>query len=155
LDVRLRPEASARLGLTAGDVRRAATTLIKGLKVGELYRDQKIYDVFIWGAEDVRNDVSKLSALPVETPLGTHVPLADVAEIPLSPAANEIKREGASRKIDVTCNIAPGSDLGSVARAVQERVSVLEFPREYHPEFLGEYAAREESSRRLMALAAV
>jgi CzcA family heavy metal efflux pump len=155
LDVRLRPEASARLGLTAGDVRRAATTLVKGLKVGELYREQKIFDVFIWGTEDVRNDVAKLSALPVETPLGTHVPLSDVAEIALVPAANEIKREGASRKIDVTCNIAPGADLGSVAREVQKRVSALEFPREYHPEFLGEYAAREESSRRLLALGAL
>src|SRR5205823_7272151 len=93
--------------------------------------------------------------LPVETPLGTHVPLSDVAEIALMPAANEIKREGASRKIDVTCNIAPGSDLGSVAREVQRRVSALEFPREYHPEFLGEYAAREESRQRLLALSAL
>jgi CzcA family heavy metal efflux pump len=152
LDVRLRPEASARLGLTAGDVRRAATTLVKGLKVGELYREQKIFDVFIWGAEAVRNDVAKLGALPVETPLGTHVPLSDVAEIALVPAANEIKREGASRKIDVTCNVA-GRDLGSVAREVEARVKALEFPREYHPEFLGEFAAREESSRRLLALA--
>jgi Cu/Ag efflux pump CusA len=111
--------------------------------------------VFIWGTEDVRNDVSKLSALPVETPLGTHVPLSDVAEIALVPAANEIKREGASRRIDVTCNIAPGADLGTVAKAVEEKVKALEFPREYHPEFLGEYAARAESENRLMALAAL
>ena len=151
LDVRLRPEASARLGLTAGDVRRAATTLVKGMKVGELYREQKIFDVFIWGTEEVRNDVSKLSSLPIETPLGTHVPLSDVAEIALVPAANEIKREGASRRIDVTCNVT-GRDLGSVAREVEEAVKKLDFEREYHPEFLGEYAAREESSRRLMAL---
>ena len=61
IDVRLRPEASARLGLTAGDIRRAATTLVNGAKVGELYREQKIFDVFVWGTEDVRNDVSKLS----------------------------------------------------------------------------------------------
>src|SRR5262245_58282548 len=155
LDVRLRPEASARLGLTAGDIRRAATTLVKGEKGGELYREQKIFDVFIWGTEEVRNDVSKLSALPVETPLGTHVPLSDVAEIALVPAANEIKREGASRRIDVTCNIAPGSDLGTVAKAVEEKVKALDFPREYHPEFLGEYAARAESQNRLMALSAL
>ncbi len=108
--------------------------------------------MFIWGTEDVRNDVSKLSSLPIETPLGTHVPLSDVAEIALVPAANEIKREGASRRIDVTCNVA-GRDLGSVARDIEDRVKQLEFPREYHLEFLGEYAAREESSRRLLALA--
>jgi CzcA family heavy metal efflux pump len=154
LDVRLRPEASARLGLTAGDVRRAATTLIKGLKVGELYRDQKILDVFVWGVEGVRNDISTVSALPIETPLGTHVPLSDAAEIALVPAPNEIKREGASRKIDVTCNVQ-GRDLGSVAREIEKRVRALDFAREYHPEFLGEYAAREESRRRLLALGAL
>ncbi len=155
LDVRLRPEASARLGLTAGDIRRAATTLVKGSKVGELYREQKIFDVFIWGTEEIRNDVAKLGSLPVETPMGTHVPLSDVAEVALVPAANEIKREGASRRIDVTCNLAPGADLGAVARQIEEKVKALDWPREYHPEFLGEYAARAESQNRLMALAAL
>src|SRR5262249_51370247 len=111
LDVRLRPDAASRLGLTPGDVRRSATTLIKGTKVGEVYKDQKIFDVFVWGVERVRNDVSKLRDLPIETPLGTHVPLGDVADVAIVPAPNEIKREGASRKIDVTCNVQ-GRDLG-------------------------------------------
>ena len=154
LNIRVRPEAAARLGLTAGDVRRAATTLVNGTKVGEVFKDQKVFDVFVWGVEGVRNDVTALHALPVETPLGTHVPLADVAEVAIVPAPNEIKREGASRRIDVTCNVA-GRDLGSVAREIKEKVSALSFDREYHPEFLGEYAAREESRQRLTALAAL
>jgi Cu/Ag efflux pump CusA len=95
-----------------------------------------------------------VSQLPIETPLGTHVPLSDAAEIALVPAPNEIKREGASRKIDVTFNVQ-GRDLGSVAREIEKRVRALDFEREYHPEFLGEYAAREESSRRLTALGAL
>ena len=154
LDVKLRSEAASRLGLTPGDVRRSATTLVSGSKVGELYRDQKIFDVFVWGAERVRNDVSQLHNLPIETPLGTHVPLGDVAEVAIVPAPNEIKREGASRRIDVTCNVE-GRDLGSVAREIEEKVRKLPFEREYHPEFLGEFAAREESRRRLLALAAL
>ncbi len=154
LDVSLRPEAAGRLGLAPGDVRRSAETLVKGKKVGEVYRDQKIFEVFVWGVERVRNDVAELNDLPIETPLGTHVPLGDVAEVAIVAAPNEIKREGASRRIDVTCNVE-GRDLGSVARELEARVKQVEFPREYHPEFLGEYAAREESRRRLMALAAL
>ena len=154
VEVKLKPEAAARLGLTPGDVRRAATTLVKGSKVGELYKDQKIFDVFVWGVEGVRNDVTSLGSLPVETPLGTHVPLRDVAEVSIVAAPNEIKREGASRRLDVTCNVA-GRDLGSVAREIEAKVKALSFDREYHPEFLGEYAAREESRRRLMALSAL
>jgi CzcA family heavy metal efflux pump len=155
LDVRLKPEAAANLGLSPGDVRRAATTLVKGAKVGELYKDQKILDVFVWGVEKVRSDVSALNALPVETPLGTHVPLGDVADVAIVAAPNEIKREGASRRIEVTCNVK-GSDLGSVARAIEQRVRErVTFDREYHPEFLGEYAAREASRQRLLWLSAL
>ncbi len=153
LDVRLRPEAAARYGLTPGDVRRAATTLVKGSKVGELYEQQKIFDVVVWGVPKVRDDISALRDLLVETAQGTHVPLGDVADLEVVPAPNEIKREGASRRIDVTCNVS-GRDLGGVAREVEEKVRALSFPQEYHPEFLGEYAAREESRRRLLALAA-
>jgi Cu/Ag efflux pump CusA len=43
-------------------------------------------------------------------------------------------------------------DLGSVAREVEAKVKALSFDRGYHPEFLGEYAARQASQNRLLAL---
>src|SRR5207302_11175060 len=87
------------------------------------------------------------------TAAGTgHVLLGDVADVEVVPAPNEILREGASRRIDVTCNVQ-GRDLGSVARDIEARVRKLEFGRGYHPEFLGEYTARQESQWRLLALA--
>ena len=116
LDVRLRPDAAARLGLTPGDVRRAATTLVKGSKVGELYDQQKIFDVFVWGVEKVRDDPNALRDLPIETPAGAHVRLGDVADVAMVPAPNVITHENASRKIDITCNVTDGADLGQVAR---------------------------------------
>ncbi len=155
IEVRLRPDAAARLGLTPGDVRRAATTLVKGLKVGELYDQQKIFDVFVWGVDKVRDDPTALRNLPIETPTGAHVPLGDVADVTIVPAPNIINRENVSRKIDITCNVTPGADLGQVARAIEAKVKEVPMEREYHPEFLGEYAARAESRRRLLTLAAL
>jgi CzcA family heavy metal efflux pump len=156
LQVRLKPEAAARFGLTPGDVRRAATTLIRGQKVGELYEDQKIVDVVVWGVEKVRDDVSSLRNLPIELPGGAGtVPLGDVAEVTIAPAPNEIKREKASRRLDITCNVA-GRDLGAVAKEIEAAVKKdVTFGPEYFPEFLGEYAARQESSQRLLALSAL
>jgi Cu/Ag efflux pump CusA len=46
-----------------------------------------------------------------------------------------------------------GRDLGSVAKEIEAKVKEVPFDREYHPEFLGEYAARQESTRKLVALA--
>ena len=62
-----------------------------------------------------------------------------------------MKRESASRRLDITCNVA-GRDLGSVAREIERGVLKLDFDSGYHPEFLGEYAARQASQRRLFAL---
>ena len=153
VQVRLKPEAAANLGLTPGMVRRAATTLIKGQKVGEIYQDQKVFDVTVWGVERVRSDLQALRELVIETPGGARVPLGDVADLAIVPAPNEIKRESASRRIDVTCNVA-GTDLGSVAREIQRRVQALPFAQGYHPEFLGEYAARQSSRNRLLFFSA-
>jgi Cu/Ag efflux pump CusA len=75
-----------------------------------------------------------------------------VADVAIVSSSNEVKREGASRRIDVTCNALGGKDLGTVARDIEKKVRGLSFAREYHPEFLGEYAAREESRQRLYAL---
>ena len=77
-----------------------------------------------------------------------------MADITIEKTPNTIKREGASRRIDVTCNVE-GRDLGSVAREIERKVRGLPFERGYHPEFLGEYAERQESRRRLFSLAAL
>jgi CzcA family heavy metal efflux pump len=154
VQIRLRPEAAARFGLTPGQVRRTVGTLVKGTKVGEVFENQMSFDVVVWGIPEVRSDLYALRNLPVDLPTGGHAPLGDIADLEIVPTPNEIKREGASRRIDITCNVK-GRDLGSVAREIQAKVQALPFERGYHPEFLGEYAAREESRRRLFALAAL
>ncbi len=159
LEIRVRPDAAARVGLTPGDVRRAATTLVKGLKVGELYQGQKVYDVAVWGVPSVRDDVTAVRRLAIETPTGGHVPLGDVLDRGLDrpeKRANEIKPRGAPR--GGSTSRATSSRASTSARSpapCKEKVSALPFEREYHPEFLGEYAAREESRRRLLALSAL
>jgi CzcA family heavy metal efflux pump len=151
VQVRLRPDAAARFGLSPGQVRHTVATLIRGTKVGEVYEDQKTYDVVVRGDPKVRANVEAIREIPIDLPFGGQAPLKDVADVYIEPAPNEIKRESASRRLDVTCNVA-GRDLGSVAREIEAAVKKLDFPAEYHPEFLGEYAARQESQRRLFAL---
>ncbi|MEJ6643482.1 MAG: efflux RND transporter permease subunit [Akkermansiaceae bacterium] len=154
IEVRLRPETAANFGLTPGIVRRAVTTLIQGTKVGEIYQDQKVIGVSVWGEEAVRTDLAALRRLPIDTPTGGAVPLGDVADIIVVPTPNTIKREGSSRRIDVTCNVS-GRDLGSVARDVEKKVGELTFDSGYHPEFLGEFAERQASRRQLFGLSAL
>ncbi|WP_428305673.1 efflux RND transporter permease subunit [Lacipirellula sp.] len=154
VDVRLKPAAAERFGLTAGQVRRAVTTLLRGTKVGEVYENQQKVDVVVWGAENARTDLTSLHDLQIDVPAGGHVPLREVAEIGIVPAPNEVKRENGSRRIDVTCD-AKGRDLGSVASEIETAVNNVQFAQGYHPEFLGEYAELQASQKRLLLLGAL
>jgi CzcA family heavy metal efflux pump len=151
VEVRFRPEAGARFGLTAGQARAAAETMVKGTKVGEVFEQQKVFDVVVWSSPEVRQSVQDLRALPLTAPGASQVPLGEVADVVVAPAPNVVQRENSSRRIDVTANVR-GRDLGAVAREVEARVRGLAFPQAYHPEFLGEYAARQESQNRLRLL---
>ena len=152
VEVRVLPGAARRFGLSSGELRAAAATMIQGTKVGEIYDEQKIFDVTVWGIPEVRHDLGALRDLRLDTPSGANIPLRDVTDIRIAPTPNSITHENGSRKIDITCNVR-GRDLGSVAREIEEAVLGIEFDRGYHPEILGEYAARRQARNRLLLLA--
>ena len=152
VEVRVLQEAARRFGLSSGDLRTTAAIMIQGAKVGEIYDQQKIFDVTVWGVPKVRHDLGALRDLRLDTPSGANIPLRDVTDIRIAPTPNSITHENGSRKIDITCNVR-GRDLGSVAREIEEAVLGIEFDRGYHPEILGEYAARRQARNRLLLLA--
>ncbi|MGE5837681.1 MAG: efflux RND transporter permease subunit [Acidobacteriota bacterium] len=154
IEIRFRPDLAERFGLTPADVRRTVTTLVQGTKVGEFYENQRVFDVVVRGRPEARSSPEALRALRVATESGTTVPIRDVADIQVGPALSEVTREGGSRKIDVTCNVR-NRDLGSVARDIAARLGTIALGQGYHAEVLGEYAARQASSRRLLAMSAL
>ncbi len=150
LEVRVRREAAERVGLSAGEIRRASSTLIQGTRVGEIYRGSQPVEVTVWSVPSARDSLSALRALPIEAP-GGPVRLGDVADVAIAPAPNVIQHEQGSRRIDVTCNVA-GRDLGSVARDVRERLASVKLRGGLHVELLGEAAARTQARNRLLGL---
>ena len=124
MEVRFDPERAAAFGLTPGQVRSAAATLVQGTKVGEFYEDQRLFDVVVWGAPEVRRNLDAIRALQVPVANGGLVPLGSVAHVEVTPTPNEITRENGSRRIDVTSNVR-GRDLGAVARDIQAQLGGL------------------------------
>lgn len=151
LAVKFQADKAARFGLSAADVRSAINILVNGLKAGEIYQDQKIFDVVVWGTKDQSANIEIIRDLQIDIPAGGRVPLKDVADVYVAPTPNEITRESSSRRIDVTCN-TKGRDLGSVARDIQSKLKGVSFAAGYHPEILGEYKERQESQKRLYSL---
>ncbi|MDB5119610.1 MAG: hypothetical protein JWN56_828 [Sphingobacteriales bacterium] len=151
LAVKFHADNAARFGVSATNVRSAINTLVNGTKVGEVYEDQKIFDVVVWGTNDQRASIEDIRNLLIDIPRGGRVPLKDVADVYVAPTPNEITREQSSRRIDVTCN-TKGRDLGAVAKDIQTQLAGVSFDAGYHPEILGEYAERQKSQNRLYSL---
>jgi CzcA family heavy metal efflux pump len=136
-------------GIKPGDVRRAQGAMMASLEVGDFYIDQKAFDVAIWGKPEIRNDLTALREMLIDTPAGGHVRLEDVAEVRIVPTPNHIEHEGLLRRIDVLANVR-GRDLGSVVGDVESMLQEVDFPLEYHPELLGEFAERQAAQQRIL-----
>jgi Cu/Ag efflux pump CusA len=139
-------------GIKPGDVRRASAILLSGLEVGFLFEEQKIFEVVVWGAPTLRESLTDVKELLIETPISGLVPLQDLAEISVTSGPTEIQREAVSRYIDVMANVR-GRDLAGIGNDVNRGLAQIEFPLEYRAEMLGETAERIATQRRVMAFA--
>ena len=140
------------VGLKPGDVRRAASTLLAGEEVGDIFREGKAYDVVVWSTPENRHSLTSVQNLPIDTPGGGSVRLGEIADISVNPTPNLIEREGGSRHIDVGGNVAE-RDLGAVVDEVEERLAGLEMPLGFHTELLGEFTERQAAQQRLLLFA--
>ena len=146
--------AAQRYGLKPGDIRRAATTLMAGEEVGDIYRDGQAYDVMVWSEPETRQSVTNIHEMLIDTPDGGHVRLGEVAEVRVAPSPNAIVHENLSRRLDVTANVR-GRDLGSVVADIERGLESVDFPLEYHAEVLGEWAERQAAQRVLLGFSAL
>jgi CzcA family heavy metal efflux pump len=136
-------------GIKPGDVRRSAGTYINGLEVGSIYEQQKVFEVVVRGAPQVRDSVTSVENLLLDTPRGGHVRLGDVASVSVEPAPTVIEHVDVSRSIDVTANVS-GRDLGSVLGQVRADLQQVDFPLEYHAEVLDASAGRQSQHQHLL-----
>jgi hypothetical protein len=153
LHVRVDLAAAQRYGLKPGDIRRQAATLVSGTEVGSLFDAQKVFEVIVWGTPDVRGSLESVRNLLLDTPTGSQVRLADVAEVRIVPDPAVIRHDAARTYMDVRAEVV-GRPLDAVAGEIEQRVHGLTFPLEYHAEVLGTFAQRQAAQAQLLALGA-
>jgi Cu/Ag efflux pump CusA len=149
VEVEVDLDAARRYGLKPGDVRRQSSTLLASEEVSDIFHGGKAYDVHVWSVPSVRNSVTDVEELPIDTPSGDQIRLEQVADVRVAPTPNHIERERQSRRIDVGANVE-GRDLASVVDDVEDRLDQVDFPREYHAEVLGESTELNAAQDRLV-----
>jgi len=149
VDVEENLAAGQRYGLKPGDVRRAAGTLLASEEVGDIFRGARAYNVHVWSTPQTRRSLTDIRNLPIDTPRGTKVRLADVASVRVKPALNIIKRENNERRIDVRAGVA-GRSLSEVVKDVKSNLKKVDLPPGYRAEVLGEAQETTEAQHRLL-----
>jgi Cu/Ag efflux pump CusA len=155
IEVLIEPRDVARFGFTVGELNRDIQILFRGTRVGQVYEEDRVFDVIVRAAADVRANPANLGRLLVDGPTGEKIPLGAVSSIGMVDAPNVINREHASRRMLVTCD-AEDRDVLSVLQDIQQVIekNVSPLPAAYHLEFGGEQEARQTASRRLLLLSA-
>lgn len=142
IEVEVRLDDAQRAGIKPGDVRRAAATLLSGVMVGNLFEDQKVFDVVVWGDPATRHSLSSIQDLMIDLPDDSgQVRLGDVADVRVTANPSTIRRDAVSRYVDVTAAVAD-RDLGAVLDDVTSAIQRVDFPIEYHAEVLSGSAER-------------
>jgi CzcA family heavy metal efflux pump len=150
IKVRVKLGSARRYGLKPGDVRRASAALLASEEVGDIFVGARAYDVHVWSTPGTRHSVSDVRNLPIDTPAGGHVRLADVATVRVRPTPNIIHRQDSSRRIDIAANSAPDRSLSETVSDVRDRLDGVKFGEGYHAELLGEAVEREGAENRLL-----
>ncbi|HXJ69324.1 MAG TPA: efflux RND transporter permease subunit [Verrucomicrobiae bacterium] len=152
VEIEVKLDAAQARGVKPGDVRRAAATLLAGIEVGNLFEEQKMFEVVVWSEPHVRHSLSAIHDLLIDAPGGRHVRLGDVATVRIVPHPNVIERENVARTVDVVAFVK-GRSVPAVAADVSDRIRQMSFPLEYRAELQGDYAKQQRAVNRMLMAA--
>ncbi|SEG44313.1 efflux RND transporter permease subunit [Vibrio hangzhouensis] len=147
--------AAARYGLNVNDVQQVISTAVGGMNVGETVEGLERYPINVRYPQDYRDSVVKLQNLPLVTPNGARIALADVADIRYEDGPPMIKTENARPNGWVFVDIA-NRDLGSYVSEAQRVVAdQLVLPAGYSLTWSGQYEYMERAKERLSVVVPV
>jgi Cu(I)/Ag(I) efflux system membrane protein CusA/SilA len=142
-------QAAARFALNIADVQEVVRTALGGMRVAQTVEGLERYPINIRYPRDVRNSLEKLRNLPIVTPSGARIPLAEVADIRIDSGPGLIKTENA-RLNGWTYIDIEGRDLGSYVLEAQRVVNEqVDLPAGYSITWSGQYEYMVRAKERL------
>ena len=149
LEIKVDLAVAQKYGVKPGEVRRTAAILLSGILVGNLFEEQKVFDVVVWGMPKIRNTLTDVNNLLIQTPGGGQVRLGDMANVRIVPSQTVIQHDAMSPYLDIGFNVK-GRDVRAVVRDLEAKVQNYVFPLEYHAEVLTTSAARQAAQQRIL-----
>ena len=153
INLRVRNAEAQRYGLTAQDIADAANTALLGQVSSSVLQGDRVVDIRVMAETNSVNSVEKLRELPLRTPDGAIVRLAQVCDISIEPSEVELVRDDLRQVVMVSARLE-GRDLGSAMREIQATLSRDAWLPPGTVEYGGLYQQQQESFRNLVAVLA-
>ena len=149
VDVDIDRKRASRFGLNINDVQDVVRSAVGGMNVTQTVEGRERYPVNVRYPQNARDSVQKLRLLPIVTPNGARIALADVADVKVVDGPPAIKSENARLNgwtyVDIT-----GRDLGSYVTEAQRVVAEsVELPAGYSLAWSGQYEYMVRAKERL------
>lgn len=149
ITVDIKRREAARYGLNINDIQQVISTAVGGMNVGETTEGLERYPINVRYPQVYRDSVDKLQMLPLVTPSGARIALADVAKIRFEDGPPMIKTENARPNGWIFVDIAD-RDLGSYVSEAKTVVSEqFRVPAGYSIAWSGQYEYMERAKERL------
>ena len=149
------PAALSRLGIPTVDVMQVVQA-IGGIDLGEVIEGQLRFPLVARLPAAVRNDLTRLGAVPLATADGGNVPLESVSRMEVGDIPLTITREWGQRRIVVQANIRNRDIAGFVAEAKSEVAKEVTLPPgRYRIEWGGQFENLERARLRLALIVPV
>jgi Cu(I)/Ag(I) efflux system membrane protein CusA/SilA len=149
IDVKIRPEAAARYGLSQAELQRLIATVVGGDPIGETIEGRERYPITVRYPRAQRDSLAALAALPILASGGAQLTLSQVADVSLTPGPPMLKSENGRLVGYVFVDVA-GRDLGSVVADIQRRMAErVKLPPGYGLAWSGQFEYLERAVARL------
>jgi multidrug efflux pump subunit AcrB len=143
-----------RFGLTAADLSAAVNIAMLGEPASSVLEGDRVVGIRVMVDRKQIDRVSNLRELPIRTPDGVLVKLAQVADIQETPGQLELHREDLRQNVSVTARLE-GRDLGSAIADIQKKLSLDKSIPPGTIEYGGLYKQEQESFRNLVLVLAL
>jgi Cu(I)/Ag(I) efflux system membrane protein CusA/SilA len=149
VDVDIDRQRASRFGLNISDVQDIVRTAVGGMNVTQTVEGLERYPVNLRYPQRVRDSLEQLRLLPIVTPSGGRIALADVADVRVVDGPPVIKSENARLNGWTYVDIS-GRDLGTyVAEAQRVVADRIELPTGYSLAWSGQYEYMVRAQERL------
>jgi CzcA family heavy metal efflux pump len=155
VQINMNRQAAAAVGLRAADLAETVDTAFNGHEVSQVLEEQRTYDVLVRFDDSARQSIESIGRTLIDTPVGTKVPISQVADVRVDQGPNTLNRENVQRRIIVQANVAD-RDLGSVIEDVRSAIGQkVQLPQGYYVQYGGQFEAQEKASRQITLLSLV